>query len=196
MLGLYNLHHRSIRVQNWGFYVLDPARALGMVPLYLESLSLRFVSLSGSGAVRQHFDCELGRVTLRPEAGSQTRGDSRKQICPEQKRARPAQCRHLVQVPLYARTSAPLSRAQKNCGLAFCTKRQTLEYQAVHDKKQASNDPGRGPLHPLAPTMSVQLKGRTASKHLFTCACCYNYCTRHASRLFKSILTGTNKSCT
>ena len=28
-LGLYNPHQRSIRVQNWGFYVLDPPRALG-----------------------------------------------------------------------------------------------------------------------------------------------------------------------
>ena len=27
-LGLYTLHHRSIGVQNWGFYFLDPLRAL------------------------------------------------------------------------------------------------------------------------------------------------------------------------
>ena len=27
--GLYNLHQRSIRVQNWGFRFLDPPRALG-----------------------------------------------------------------------------------------------------------------------------------------------------------------------
>ena len=28
-LGLYNLHHRSITVQNWGFHFLDPSTALG-----------------------------------------------------------------------------------------------------------------------------------------------------------------------
>ena len=27
-LGLYNLHHRNIRVQNWGLYVLHPPRPL------------------------------------------------------------------------------------------------------------------------------------------------------------------------
>ena len=30
MLGFYNLHHRSIRVQNWGIYFLDPPRGLGL----------------------------------------------------------------------------------------------------------------------------------------------------------------------
>ena len=29
-LGLYNLHHRSIGVQNWEFHFLDPPRALGL----------------------------------------------------------------------------------------------------------------------------------------------------------------------
>ena len=28
-LGLCNLHHKSIAVQNWGFHFLDPLRALG-----------------------------------------------------------------------------------------------------------------------------------------------------------------------
>ena len=28
-ISLYNLHHRSIGVQNWGFYFLDPPKALG-----------------------------------------------------------------------------------------------------------------------------------------------------------------------
>ena len=31
-LGLHNLHHRSMRVQNWGFCFLDPPRALGSGP--------------------------------------------------------------------------------------------------------------------------------------------------------------------
>ena len=31
-LGLFNLHYRSIRVQNWGFYFLDPpGRAFALV---------------------------------------------------------------------------------------------------------------------------------------------------------------------
>ena len=29
-LGFYNLHHRSIGVQNWGLYCLDPPRGLGL----------------------------------------------------------------------------------------------------------------------------------------------------------------------
>ena len=28
-ISLYNLHHKSIRVQHWGFHFLDPPRALG-----------------------------------------------------------------------------------------------------------------------------------------------------------------------
>ena len=29
-LGFCNLHHRAIRIQNWGFYFLDPLRGLGL----------------------------------------------------------------------------------------------------------------------------------------------------------------------
>ena len=28
-LGFSNLHHKGIRIQNWGFYLLDPPRGLG-----------------------------------------------------------------------------------------------------------------------------------------------------------------------
>ena len=35
-LGLYSLHHKSIGFQNWGFYFLDPPRALGIQHSPLE----------------------------------------------------------------------------------------------------------------------------------------------------------------
>ena len=27
-LGFHNLHHRSLRIQNWGLYFLDPVRGV------------------------------------------------------------------------------------------------------------------------------------------------------------------------
>ena len=31
--GFCNLHHRSIRIQNWGIYILDPPGGLGREPI-------------------------------------------------------------------------------------------------------------------------------------------------------------------
>ena len=45
--GLYNLHHGSIRIQNWGFYFLDPPRGLGIEACILGA-SLGLVCLEVS----------------------------------------------------------------------------------------------------------------------------------------------------
>ena len=38
--GFCNLHHRDTRFQNWGFYVLDPPRGLGMHTAFGQSVPM------------------------------------------------------------------------------------------------------------------------------------------------------------